>query len=96
MWGLGRGGAHRAIAGTVTRSSDGYRLGVEVLIDAYLAARCQWFVGDGASGVSCAIAHLKEWPSDALHLVRQNVFAERHFADVPGWWDRPGTMASRQ
>jgi hypothetical protein len=63
---------------------DGYRLGIEVLIDAYLAACCDRFVGDGASGVSCSIVHLKDWPAADLHLVRRNVFAERHLADVRG------------
>lgn len=56
---------------------DGYRLGLEVLIDAYLAARCRKFVGDGASGVSAAIVALKHWPDDAVTLVRRNVFTER-------------------
>lgn len=59
------------------RSLDGYRLGLEVLIDAYLAARCERFVGDGASGVSSAIVALKDWPDDKLTLLRRNVFAER-------------------
>lgn len=41
---------------------DRRRLGVEVLKDAYLAARCDRFVGLGSSNVSCLIYHLKPWP----------------------------------
>jgi len=59
------------------KSLDGYRLGLEVLVDAYLAARCDRFIGDGASGVSAAIAMLKAWPEDHLSLLRRNVFVER-------------------
>lgn len=59
------------------KSLDGYRLGLEVLIDAYLAARCDRFVGDGASGVSAAIVALKDWPDDHVSLLRRNVFVER-------------------
>ncbi|MBI1778521.1 MAG: hypothetical protein HYR63_24545 [Proteobacteria bacterium] len=45
----------------------------EVIIDAYLAARCDAFLGDGASGVSCAIGHLKRWESGRFALMRANV-----------------------
>jgi protein O-GlcNAc transferase len=40
---------------------DRVRLGVEVVRDAWLAARCDFFVGMGSSNVSCLIYHLKEW-----------------------------------
>lgn len=59
------------------KSLDGYRLGLEVLTDAYIAARCDRFVGDGASGVSAAIVALKDWPEDRVTLLRRNVFTER-------------------
>jgi hypothetical protein len=58
-------------------ANDGYRLGMEVLLDAVLAARADAFVGDGASNVSCSIAYLKKWPAGRLTLLRRNVFAER-------------------
>jgi tetratricopeptide (TPR) repeat protein len=58
-------------------SHDGYSLGMEVLLDAMLATRADAFVGDGASGVSCSIAHLRNWPEGRLTLLRRNVFAER-------------------
>lgn len=56
---------------------DGYSLGLEVLTDAYLAARCDRFIGDGASAVSCAILNLKRWPDEDVFLIRQNVYLER-------------------
>jgi hypothetical protein len=58
-------------------SIDGYRLGLEVLIDAYLAARCDRFIGDGASSVSCAVLNLKRWRDEDTFLIRQNVYLER-------------------
>jgi hypothetical protein len=37
------------------------RLGLDVIKDAYLAARGDYFVGLGSSNVSCMVYHLKEW-----------------------------------
>jgi len=45
----------------------------QVVLDVYLAARCDAFLGDGASGVSCAVGHLKHWPSGTYQLLRANV-----------------------
>lgn len=56
---------------------DGYQLGLEVLVDAYLAAACDRFIGDGASAVSCSIVNLKAWKAEDIALVRRNVFLER-------------------
>jgi len=45
------------------------QLGVEVLIDTYLAARADYFVGTGSSHVSCFVMHLGNWtPSTCLML----------------------------
>lgn len=57
--------------------TDGTSLAREVLMDAYLAASCDYFVGDGASGVSCSISFLKSWPPERLALLRQNVLVNR-------------------
>ncbi|MBM3547334.1 MAG: hypothetical protein FJX54_10290 [Alphaproteobacteria bacterium] len=54
-----------------------YSLALEVIEDVYLAARCDAFLGDGASGVSCTIAALKDWPEGRIKLLRRNVFLER-------------------
>lgn len=45
----------------VAQKIDPRRLGVEVVIDAYLAARGLGFVGNGASNVSCMVVHLNDW-----------------------------------
>jgi hypothetical protein len=45
----------------------------QVILDVYLASRCDAFLGDGASGVSCAVGHLKKWPPGTFHLLRANV-----------------------
>jgi protein O-GlcNAc transferase len=44
------------------------RLGIEVMVDMYLAARCDFFIGVGTSNVSAMIEHLKDWPEGALDL----------------------------
>lgn len=59
------------------RGHDGHRLAREVLRDAYMAAMCDAFVGDGASGVSCSIMSLKSWHPTEATLLRANVFTER-------------------
>jgi protein O-GlcNAc transferase len=44
---------------------DRRRLGVEVLRDVLLAARCDRFAGLGTSNVSCMVHHMKKWgPGD--------------------------------
>ncbi|MBI1778553.1 MAG: hypothetical protein HYR63_24705 [Proteobacteria bacterium] len=62
------------------RSLDGRRLAEEVLEDAYLAAACDAFVGDGASGVSCGIVNLKAWTPGSVTLLRRNVFLDRRWS----------------
>ena len=59
----------------------GHQLALEVLEDAYLAKECDYFLGDGASGVSCSIAVLKDWPEGRIQLLRRNVFQERRSSD---------------
>jgi protein O-GlcNAc transferase len=45
----------------------------EVIVDAYVAARCDAFVGDGISGVSCAIGYMKHWAPGTFFLLRPSV-----------------------
>ena len=69
----------RVLAADVARSSDatgvhyagheGRRLGEEVVMDAHLAARCDAFLGNGASNVSTAIRHLKDWAPGSYELI---------------------------
>lgn len=44
------------------------RLGVEVLVDMYAAARCDYFVGVGTSNVSAMIEHLKVWARGTIEM----------------------------
>ena len=46
-----------------------YRLGEEVIVDALLAARCESFIGNGLSNVSCAVAQMKGWPRGSVRLL---------------------------
>lgn len=49
--------------------TDRRRIGAEVLKDAYLAARCDYFIGIGSSNVTCFIYHLKPWTAQNCVLV---------------------------
>jgi hypothetical protein len=44
-------------------------LGAEVMIDAYLAARANAFIGNGFSNASLQVSHMKSWPADAIKLI---------------------------
>jgi hypothetical protein len=69
----------RVLAADVARSGDatgvhyagheGRKLGEEVVMDAFLAARCDAFLGNGASNVSTAIRHLKDWAPGSFELI---------------------------
>jgi protein O-GlcNAc transferase len=51
------------------KQSSRFRLGEEVLIDVLLASRCERFVGNGLSNVSCAVAQLRAWPEGSCRLL---------------------------
>ncbi len=51
------------------KHADRRRLGVEVLTDALLAAKCDYFIGLGSSNVTCFIYHLKAWPNSNCVLI---------------------------
>lgn len=40
---------------------DGRRLGEEVIVDSYLAAGCDYFLGSGHSNVAAAVGYLRNW-----------------------------------
>ena len=48
------------------------RIGVEVMTDVYLAARADWFVGNGESSPSSMIAYMREWPPGRCILLSAN------------------------
>lgn len=41
----------------------------QVIVDTYLAARCDAFVGNGASNVSLAVEFLRDWPAGSYSLL---------------------------
>ncbi|MGA9666881.1 MAG: hypothetical protein WBQ69_10595 [Gallionella sp.] len=54
--------------------SDRRQLGIEVMVDVYLAGRARFFVGNGTSNPSLFVRYLKDWPAEAVHLVGDNWF----------------------
>ena len=51
---------------------DPLRIGVEVMVDTYLAARCDEFIGLGFSNVSLYVSYLKSWPPGSCRLLDTN------------------------
>lgn len=45
------------------------RRGIEVIKDAYLAAECDFFIGNDFSGLSRAISRIKDWPDQNVKLL---------------------------
>jgi len=70
---------------------DGRQLAHDIIVDSYLAARCNAFIGDGASGVSQAITRIKEWPPGTWALLRPGGMAGpgqvRRHSDPSPWWN---------
>jgi len=56
---------------------DRVRLGTEVMVDTYLALRCDKFLGNGRSNVSAMSAILKRWPEGSCALVAPSLLHER-------------------
>jgi hypothetical protein len=59
-------------------TADRTRLGVEVMIDTYLAMRCSAFVGNGTSNVSAVVAALKAWPEGRCVLLTPSLLGKRN------------------
>lgn len=53
---------------------DRRRLGIEVMVDAYLAMQAKAFVGNGFSNPSLIVRYLKDWPACDVALIGQNMF----------------------
>ncbi len=77
----------------IHQQHDGVTLGREVVLDTFLATRCDAFVGDGASGVSQAVTRLKDWPAGTTTLFRPGQTARagqiRRHGDPSPWWNPP-------
>lgn len=50
--------------------------GVEVLVDTYLAAKCDYFIGNGYSNVSFSVNRLKEWQESHITLLYNTIEEE--------------------
>lgn len=56
-------------------SKNGIRLGEQVIQDAWLAARCDIFIGNGFSNVSVGVRHLKAWGPNKYFLLGDDMLA---------------------
>jgi len=45
------------------------RRGIEVIKDAYLAAKCDFFIGNDFSSLSRAVSRIKDWPEENVKLL---------------------------
>lgn len=57
---------------------SGIVLGEQVIRDAWLAARCDLFLGNGGSNVSVGIRHLKDWRPGTYFLIGPDFLGERN------------------
>lgn len=56
------------------------RKGIEIIKDTYLAARCDFFIGNGYSNVSYTVKRLKDWPDKNIVLFYRDLKAEQKLA----------------
>ncbi len=54
--------------------NDKYKIGVEIIIDTYLASKAHVFIGNATSNPSLIISCLKKWQSDHIYLLGNNHF----------------------
>ena len=59
-------------------TNDGHKAGQEVLIDALIALKCDYFIGNKESNVSLAIANMKRWPNGFSFLLGNEIM---HYSD---------------
>jgi protein O-GlcNAc transferase len=60
------------------RGIGGVKLGRDVMIDSYLALRCDSFIGNGRSNVTAMIALLRNWPERTCTLLAPSQLLERN------------------
>jgi len=56
---------------------DRTALGREVMVDAYIASRAAYFIGNGFSNASCAVRYLKRWAPYSCKLLGGNALNHR-------------------
>jgi len=57
---------------------SGVELGEQVILDSWLAARCDMFLGNGGSNVSVGVRHLKDWRQGTFFLLGADFLGERN------------------
>lgn len=57
---------------------SGTQMGEQVIMDAWLAARCDFFLGNGGSNVSVGIRHLKSWTDGTFFLIGEDFLGQRN------------------
>jgi hypothetical protein len=59
---------------------DRRRKGIEIIKDTYIAAKCDYFIGNGYSNVSFAVNRLKDWPPEHIVLFYNTLKQEKRLA----------------
>lgn len=57
------------------------RKGVEIIKDTFLAAKCDFFIGNGYSNVSYTVKRLKDWPEENIQLFYRDLKHEKKLAN---------------
>lgn len=57
---------------------SGKVVGEQVILDAWLASKCQFFLGNGGSNVSVGIRHLKTWTPGTFFLIGDDFLGQRN------------------
>lgn len=57
---------------------DGVQIGTDIVVDSYIATRCDYFLGSGYSNVANAIGYLRDWPPGRYALFDGNVRWQRN------------------
>lgn len=60
------------------------RKGIEIIKDTYLAAKCDFFIGNGYSNVSYTVKRLKDWPDGHIKLFFRDLKHEKKLAKKRG------------
>jgi len=64
----------------LTNYSERRRKGIEIIKDTYLAAMCDFFIGNGYSNVSYTVKRLKDWPDSNIVLFYRDLKHELKLA----------------
>ena len=54
------------------KQNDKRQLGYEIIVDTYIAAKCDYFIGFVNSNVSTTVLHLKDWQLSDYVLLGEN------------------------